>query len=464
MTVQQQKKSKQWVFMVVTLCFLMSSHQWNNYTLIQYLSCEERMLLLNDGSETPLMAPQQPTDIKRNDLHSLQKLVDDNTDQGEIAQTRSWIPAHGALHRNQNFDLRILQKYEMRRVDCADRQVPFFIHHMESVRWVCTNSGEKRVTAVMLHVFRHYQQRPSSRRTPPNQRLSQPTTTDDNTNNTNRSNNSHNKSESNSSWLMLDIGANAGFYGLLASQLGHRALFFDLQPECQKAIHNAILINSFLDRARVVAAGISDERSSIVVEDDGCDGSFFTPRQGVSPKEEGAGAGRVTVPLYPLTDLLPLLMENNSQTGGDVAAAATDAEMTPSNTTIMMMKVDTEGNEKRVLKGALPLFQNHRIRNAIVEITPCCRFWQRIGILLDDVVDILATIGPQGYGYTIISLHDWRILRTRENLAEYFKAAVHRKRYRGGKFDLWLTVDHDLLPPFNITTNYFDDHIYQENK
>ena len=36
--------------------------------------------------------------------------------------------------------------------------------------------------------------------------------------------------------LMLDVGANTGYYSLLAARMGHNAMKFDLQPTCQKIL------------------------------------------------------------------------------------------------------------------------------------------------------------------------------------------------------------------------------------
>jgi len=119
-----------------------------------------------------------------------------------------------------------------------------------------------------------------------------------------------------------------------------------------------------------------------------------------------------------------------SHTSGKVAAAATESEMTPSNTTVMMMKATQKATKNKFLKILLPLFQNHRICNAIVEITPCCRFWQRIVILLDNVHCM--TVHSEGMS----------------KCGGLF--VVHQKSYHAGQFNLWLMMDHDLLPPFNI--------------
>ncbi len=121
----------------------------------------------------------------------------------------------------------------------------------------------------------------------------------------------------------------------------------------------------------------------------------------------------------------------------------------------MMMKVDTEGNEKWVLKGALPFFKNHQVRNLIVELSPCCGFWQDAGITEVEMLDVLAEI-VEVHGYVMIGLADWRIFRTRQDIADYFHAI---QGVRGGQFDVWLTIDEKLLP-MNITSASSLDYQY----
>jgi len=53
------------------------------------------------------------------------------------------------------------------------------------------------------------------------------------------------------------------------------------------------------------------------------------------------------------------------------------------------------------------------------------------------------------HGYVMIGLADWRIFRTRQDIADYFHAIQSR---RGGQFDAWLTIDEKLLP-MNITNS-----------
>jgi methyltransferase, FkbM family len=203
---------------------------------------------------------------------------------------------------------------------------------------------------------------------------------------------------------MLDIGANAGFYSLLAAKFGHCAIQFDLQPECHIILRNSVIANGFHSQILTIAGGVTDSDSIMDVPDIGCDGRF--------PQAEPASKNVPIhkIPLHPLNKFI------------DVDA-----------TEIMLMKVDTEGNEKRVLAGALDFFKKKRILNAIVEVTPCCDFWKKAGINATEVHEILGDI--VSFGYLMISLADLRLLRTKEEVIEYLsEEATFRQT------DMWLTL------------------------
>ena len=267
---------------------------------------------------------------------------------------------------------KLLKQHPLKVVECADKDNYILMHSTFAADWVCNNPGEQAVTAVMLHVFR-----------------------------------SNDKSSS----LMLDIGANAGYYGLLAARFGHSVVQFDLQPDCIHMIHDAVFVNNFADRVRIIHQGVNDKHSNITVPSSGCDGRF--PMSAYERKT--FGTHDTVVELHPLDHYLH------------------DPEQE-----IMLMKVDTEGNEKRVLDGAISFFRNRQVRNAIVELTPGFGFWKNAGIEETSVIDTLAKIVDQ-HGYVMISLHNWQILRQRQEIADYVLTDASP-----GQFDVWLVRKEDV--------------------
>ena len=283
---------------------------------------------------------------------------------------------HTMSNTNIPLDLELQKRYPLREVACYDATHPILMHDLPIIGWVCDVPSERSVTYVMMWVFQQY--------------------------------------VANSiTGLMLDVGANAGYFGLLAAQHGHDVLFFDLQPECQMILHNNILVNGFATQAQVVAAGVSHVASSIMVPSDGCNGRFPV----VAYEEDAFVHYNSTAQLYPLTEFLPNV---------------------PPNFDIMMLKVDTEGNEQRVLQGAMEFFSNHNIRNAIVEVTPGYDFWKHSGIEADDVIDALAQV--ISYGYIAIALNDWTVFRNHTMLTEYPLI-----RDRAGQIDVWFTMEPFII-------------------
>jgi len=45
--------------------------------------------------------------------------------------------------------------------------------------------------------------------------------------------------------VVLDIGANAGYYGLMAAAQGHKVIFLEPQPHCLIFLQAAVYLNQF---------------------------------------------------------------------------------------------------------------------------------------------------------------------------------------------------------------------------
>ena len=210
-------------------------------------------------------------------------------------------------------------------------------------RWICVTEGEQLVTATMDKLLRTGCQ---------------------------------NRNDRPSDALFLDIGSNSGFYGLNAISHGCVAAFFDLQPGCNKVVNAALLVNGFVDRGVVMAAGLSD-RDSIVPASSESTCSLESGRFPISAIEtDTLKDGDVDVPVLPLSRLLP-----------------------PSSS-IFMMKIDTEGLEQRILAGAMPFFKKRNIKHVVVEVTPGHGVWEKNGVLPTEVANTMRDIAASGYSFT----------------------------------------------------------------
>jgi FkbM family methyltransferase len=212
-----------------------------------------------------------------------------------------------------------------------------------SDRWICGTEGELSVVAAMRRVLE-----PACKESAPGRNL------------------------------VLDVGSNSGMYGLMAIAAGCPTVFFDLQPACNKVVTAALLANGWTDRGLVVAGGLSETSGIVKASSAGtCD--VESGRFPLNVQEAGtADQGDVSVPTEPLAIFI----------GHD--------------THILLMKVDTEGFEQRVLAGCLPFFERRLIKHAIVEVTPGHKAWETRGI---DALDVAATfehIVRAGYSFTLL--------------------------------------------------------------
>ena len=176
---------------------------------------------------------------------------------------------------------------------------------------------------------------------------------------------------------VLDVGANTGFYGLVGMAYGCDATFFDIQRTCVDMINKSIVLNSHVhSKGAVYRLGISESFDNIMSSQaDDCNGRLSLIRPSATTRAETHGNG---IPIVPLTSVVPRARS------------------------VLILKIDTEGHEYGVLKGALPLFRSHQVLNAFVEVTPCCRFWDRIGVTRAQVSEVFDVIVSYGYGMWVL--------------------------------------------------------------
>jgi hypothetical protein len=212
-------------------------------------------------------------------------------------------------------------------------------------RWICATEGEQLVTAAMGRILSAGCQRRDGRP---------------------------------SDALFLDVGSNSRFYGLNAIAHGCVAAFFDVQPGYNKVVNAALLVNGFTDRGVVMAAGLS-YKDDIVPASSESTCALESGRFPISAIETNTlNDGDVDVPVLPLSRFLP---------------------PSPSSS-IIILKIDTEGLEQRILAGAMPFFEKKVIQHVIVEVTPGHGFWEKRGVDAADVANTMHDIATCGYSFT----------------------------------------------------------------
>ena len=195
--------------------------------------------------------------------------------------------------------------------------------------------------------------------------------------------------------LVVNVGANGGYYGMLAAALGARVTMFDAQPSCWEYIQRAIATSNIEHRRfQIVHGGVStqpyDVRIDLSAGTDArhpawqpeCDGHFG----------QRGRSGVITT--------------RHAKTGGFTNAFSFSkfrdgilGETLGSGKSITLVKVDVEGSEIGILNASLlPLLRQRRIRHLVMEATP--GFWNSsLGTThsLSFALDIVYEVALSGY-------------------------------------------------------------------
>ena len=139
---------------------------------------------------------------------------------------------------------------------------------------------------------------------------------------------------------VFDIGMNSGFYTLLASNLGYPVVSLDPQPLCHEWVHEISHRTKISSLITQLNAGVGNggsggmESEGIEVHLNKCHGGYSWP-------DKWAGKTK-RVPMVPLKDIV-----------GDRH--------------VLVMKMDTEGNELYILATGVQLFENKQVDYLFVE-------------------------------------------------------------------------------------------------
>lgn len=205
----------------------------------------------------------------------------------------------------------------------------------------------------------------------------------------------------------VDVGGNIGTFSLYAAALGYRTFTFEPLPRNYQRLLASREQNQFLDM-KVYSAAASDSVSTVdLYMWDGNFGSVFIPTGDDDPRlarnEVTYVGSSVTLPLSKLLrpDKFPF---------------------------IQLMKMDCEGHEERVLRGALSLFDSHRVGTLVVEVQPSTHAGSEHPLL-----QILK------FGYQSFSLPSYK------PVSHATLARLLRKNAMGDRFELMVTLHGSLL-------------------
>ena len=216
--------------------------------------------------------------------------------------------------------------------------------------------------------------------------------------------------------LVLDVGANAGIYGLYAASLGCAVYFFDIQEICHKWISAAIRKNDYEQHAYLIPRAVGNESRTISIgkKSNSCHGVYSLSSTGteyfvdsMKTREDG------TAEEIRIDDMFH------------------DAIARKKLPLFAMIKIDTEGFEPYVIAGMkqLLLYVDPRsgkgaVRNLIIELAP--ERWKGLQdpISRSDVANIICeSIWDANFTKVTAFTNNFvccdKVFRSREDLRDY---------------------------------------------
>ncbi|CAF0712218.1 unnamed protein product [Adineta steineri] len=144
-----------------------------------------------------------------------------------------------------------------------------------------------------------------------------------------------NRCKQDPSLIVVDVGALFGEFGLYAAACGCQVYIFEVQPEYADLIRTSAALNNFsTSRVHILEKAVSNLPTNSKLT--------FSQKGGQTKASEG----NLTVSAIRLDDV-----------------------GWPSNSTILLLKIDVEGFELNVLRSAEKLFSENRIHHLIFEYT-----------------------------------------------------------------------------------------------
>lgn len=210
--------------------------------------------------------------------------------------------------------------------------------------------------------------------------------------------------------LVLDIGANEGFYSMMSAAYGCRVLSFEPQPLCVALLSQAIAHNNFRHPVKVMNRVVQNKKVEFWAPANSCSGVV----QYTDTKEDSKAHTAVEA-----------LVKSASI---DEAIAANGGSR------VILAHMDVEGAEIQVLESGLKSIKEKKIDNLIIEVNS--GRWPKYGVTQDHARKILEEVRIGG-DYVCRSLangsgHDVRTFP----IIKSWQAQDYRF---GGEIDAWCT-------------------------
>jgi len=151
--------------------------------------------------------------------------------------------------------------------------------------------------------------------------------------------------------ILFDIGANIGVFSVYAAKIHPKSTIFSFEPEYSNLnlLKNNVLANKVNEQVNIFSVGISDEAGISKLH--------------LSSNESGAAVHTESKNNISTTDEGFKVVWNEGIMTTTLDEFCRDQQIIPN-----CIKIDTDGNELKILKGATSTLQNRTMKNLIIEM------------------------------------------------------------------------------------------------
>lgn len=233
--------------------------------------------------------------------------------------------------------------------------------------------------------------------------------------------------------MVVDVGANIGYFSLLTAAHGHRVVSFEINPANIVRFCESASLNRFTDRIHIVQRGVSAVAGKPLL--------VYVPKNPGEAQMVEPGQTHVKSPVT--GGMVDIRKDTNKGNLADTVTVTLDQFAqdhgwfdTP-GFSIPILKMDIEGHEPYVVQGARRLLSSGIVKNILTE------FRLVLEPLQKEAVEVLLEAGYVSVDHTPAG----KITKyTKESTWTYLKAQDDYFRKTRYNVDLWFQLESEAFP------------------